>query len=150
MPAGARQDSRAGSGPGDVEAELEHELGVGDAQRLPLQLGVERVPAVAARVLPCRSGADHHAEARGDRLGPAEACVPLLGAVGIVGNPADGRQREFVQNAWIVDGERGRENTGAANSVGVGGRKPQSRGGGAERARGGANLRIGMKGNPRV
>ena len=80
----------------DVEADLEHELRVWDAQRLPLQLGVEPVPAVAAGVGPGGSVADHHAEARGDRLGPAEARVPLVGAVGIVGNPADGRQRELV------------------------------------------------------
>src|SRR6202012_114723 len=72
LPTGARKDSRAGSGPGYIEADLEHELGVGHAEGLVLQLGVERVPAVAAGVLPCRSGADHHAEARGDRLGPAE------------------------------------------------------------------------------
>ena len=128
MPAGARQHSRAGSGPGYVEADLEHELGVWDAQRLPLQLGVERVPAVAAWVLPCRPGADHHAEARGDRLGPAEARVPLVGAVGVEGNITDGRQRELVQDAWIVDGERRREDAVAANSVRIGGREPQGRG----------------------
>ena len=96
MPAGAGIDSRAGSSPADVEADLEHELRVWDAQRLPLQLGVEPVPTVAAGVRPRGTVADHHAKAWGDRLGPAEARVPLVGAVGIVGNPADGRQRELV------------------------------------------------------
>ena len=118
-----------------VEADLEHELGVWDAQRLPLQLGVEPVPAVAARVLPGGSVADHHAEARGDRLGPAEARVPLVGAVGVEGNITDGRQRELVQDAGIVDGERGREDAVAANSVRVGRREPQRRGGASKRAR---------------
>src|SRR5271154_2722332 len=85
LPAGARQDSRAGSGPGYVEADLEHELGVWDAQRLPLQLGVERVPAAAAWVFPCRSGADHDAEPGSDRLGSAEARVPSWAPSELVG-----------------------------------------------------------------
>jgi hypothetical protein len=142
LPTGAGQDSRAGSGPGYVEADLEHELSVWDAQRLPLQLGGERVPAVAARVLPCRSGADHHAEARGDRLRPAEARVPLVGAVGVEGNITDGRQRELVLNAWIVDSERGGENAVAADGMRVGRREPQRCG----RARKGAHGRAEFRG----
>ena len=142
MPTGAREDSRAGSSPGYVEADLEHELSVGDAEGLVLQLGVERVPAVAARVLPCRSGADHHAEARGDRLGPAETRVPLVGGVGVEGNIADGRQGQFVGDAGIVDGERRRKDAVAANGMGVGGGSSQ----GNERAHKGARGQADFRG----
>ena len=74
------------------------------------------------------------AEAGEDGLGVAEARVELLRSVGIVRQIGQGRQRQFVADAGIVDRERGGEDAGAADGVGESRRWCEKGRGGADRA----------------
>ena len=107
---------------------------IGNAEEIVFGFGVDTLPAIAAGPLPSRTVLNRQPEAGEDGLGVAEGRVELLRPAGILRQVGQGRQRQFVADAGIVDGERGGEDAVAADGVGESGRKRESGRGADERA----------------
>ena len=88
-----------------------------NAEEIVFGFGVDVAPAVSAGLEPGGAVRDRQTEAGEDRLGVAEGRVELLRSVGILRQLGQGRQRQFVADAGIVDAERCGKDAVAADGV---------------------------------